>query len=244
MLLWGTVEDSRRTGRRRVAKTDKFHGFSEVLFESGPGEVPGPQAFLAHQDPNWVLGTHFHRTDQFQLVVRGVGTLGKHEIFPFTVHFSSKEAGYGPVVAGTEGLEYFTLRAVTDQGAYYLPEDRHNMRPGLQKRHFTAHFPQDEDYSTHSQGGSGTKAVIERQQGGLAVWTTRVAAGKTASAPTEMEGAGRFHVVIDGAFSMDDVRLPKLACVFTSPDEQPLSLTALDEDSEFVTLQFPVETER
>ena len=50
--------------------------------------------------------------------------VASHPLGLVTVHYSSPEAGYGPIVAGPEGLEYLTLRRVSEQGAFYLPDER------------------------------------------------------------------------------------------------------------------------
>jgi hypothetical protein len=85
-----------------------------------PKDAPrSPLAFMVAQRANWVLRTHFHDQHQFQMVARGSGTLGKHALAPFADHYTSPESAYGPIIAGPEGLAYFTLRAVTAITAQY-----------------------------------------------------------------------------------------------------------------------------
>jgi hypothetical protein len=45
-----------------------------------------PQAFLVENTPHRQLRTHFHDVDQFQVIVSGGGTLGKHAVRPYSVH--------------------------------------------------------------------------------------------------------------------------------------------------------------
>jgi hypothetical protein len=67
--------------------------------------------------------------DQFQVVVRGSGLIGKHEVAPLTVHFAAAYTGYGPTHAGEQGLDYLVFRLGVDAGAAYLPESRDAMKP-------------------------------------------------------------------------------------------------------------------
>lgn len=91
-----------------------------------------PQAFMvemgAGQPP---LRTHFHVVDQFQVVVRGSGRLGRHELLPGSVHYADQCTPYGPLSAGPAGLAYVTLRSSTDTGAHFMPESRTGLRDRL-----------------------------------------------------------------------------------------------------------------
>ncbi len=54
-----------------------------------------PQALLVEQMPDSLIPPHFHGIDQYQVVVKGHGTLGKHELSPVCVHFTKGYTGYG-----------------------------------------------------------------------------------------------------------------------------------------------------
>src|SRR5262245_55018252 len=58
-----------------------------------------PQAFLVENTPHRVLRTHYHDVDQFQVIVSGHGTLGKHAVRPYSVHFARAHTPYGPITA-------------------------------------------------------------------------------------------------------------------------------------------------
>ena len=100
------------------------------LVESEPqGDSPAPQVFGLEMGPGARLGVHFHFQDQFQVVIKGSGSLGPHPLAPYALHYASGHTGYGPVVASDEeGMTYFTIRAVTDGRAHYLPEKRAEMQ--------------------------------------------------------------------------------------------------------------------
>ena len=88
----------------------------------------GPQAFLVElEKPGHIIKPHFHHVDQFQIVVDGGGTLGKHELQPVTVHYTDSFTPYGPIVAGDEGLKFFNFRPCADVGAEYMPGSRERL---------------------------------------------------------------------------------------------------------------------
>jgi hypothetical protein len=86
-------------------------------------ETPdAPTAFLAQYDPGEKSCTHFHQVDQFQVLVRGKGTLGRHEVAPYYVHFARAYTPYGPLHADEQsGWTFMTLRTRYDPGAQRLP---------------------------------------------------------------------------------------------------------------------------
>lgn len=227
----------------RTFENDKFHGSTQYMIESEPAQTgAAPQAFLATQTAQWVLPTHYHRQDQFQVIVAGTGTLGRHALHPLSVHFASRESGYGPIVAGVQGLQYLTLRAVTDPGAWYLPESRQRMIKGLPKvqRHGgPLHVSTEQELS--ARGASQIETVLAPDASGLAGWLVRLGPGSSLPEPTHEGGGGRFLVVVAGHLTLDGKSLRARAhgCAFASQDEPPLHLTAGSEGAEILVLQCP-----
>ena len=86
----------------------------------------GPQAFrIDFAEPQGVIKPHFHRVNQFQVIVRGGGTLGRQPVDPVAFHYTDGFTPYGPIVAGDEGISFFTIRATPDHsGAHYMPGSR------------------------------------------------------------------------------------------------------------------------
>ena len=64
------------------------------------GVVDEPVAFLVEGTPARVIRPHFHENDQFQVVMSGGGTLGKHKLAVHAVHFSRAHTPYGPIIFG------------------------------------------------------------------------------------------------------------------------------------------------
>ena len=129
------------TGRRTLGESTRraIPALGTVFYkgewiEGAPGHLLAPHSFLLEQPPNITLESHFHRNNQFQIFVEGDGTIGRHAIGPVVVHYAGAYTGYGPLISGTEGLKYFTLRRVREDGYIPITQRSKNMLPGP-KRH-------------------------------------------------------------------------------------------------------------
>lgn len=236
MLRIGTIEDAVAGNRRRHFNVEggKFRGYTDFMFESESGEPLGPQTFLVHQAPEWELPVHFHMQYQMQVIVGGGGTLGKHVVGPGSVHYATPQSAYGPLKAGPQGVEYFTLRVLTDKGAWYMPESRPMMEPGKRKTQATGDLP----------GGAPPAAattLIALRPDGAGAWAYRAEAGETVRCSEPTSPAGRFHVVLRGSFRIAGQSLPQHACVYWSPPDEPPVFEAAQADTELVVVQFPEE---
>lgn len=216
MIQTGTLQTA-----RAVTFPDHkyFRGSIDFLFEGDRDGDRVPQAFLVHQEPGSVLTAHYHLEDQFQVFVGGAGKIGAHDISPVSVHFASRESGYGPLVAGPSGLDYFSLRAITHRGVYALPESRAQMMPGLKKRQKTVEHVSFEDFPD-------CRPIVEPDDSGLGAWRVSAAANEQVRLPRHPGGGGCFYVVSAGSVQQGQACLPVHACVFASPDEAPPEFTA------------------
>ncbi len=228
----GLVEDARSAGRRMRFDEGNFRGEADFLFETSPGEPPGPQALIARQAAGWSLPVHFHLQHQFQVVLRGSGTLGSHILQPGSVHYTSPQSGYGPTRAGEEGLDYFTLRVLTEKGAWYLPEARTAMTLGIFKEQKWASL-------NPAAPARGWQTLLELREDGLAAWACTSQAGESVACPEKDSGGGRFYVVIRGKFSEGTTDLPEESCLYWAPPEAAPHLVTMASNSLLVVVQFP-----
>ena len=67
---------------------DMIGSITQVRFFGSRDRPDLPHANLTRLDPGRVSLAHFHNVDQFQLVVAGEGSLGRHKLAPYCVHFS------------------------------------------------------------------------------------------------------------------------------------------------------------
>lgn len=219
-----------------------FQGFRTNFIVSAEEARPAPQAFLVEQNAGVVLQAHFHSQPQFQVVAGGSGLLGSHPIQPFAIHYTSAHSPYGPIAAGREGVSYFTLRVVANEGAFFMPESRAQLRRDLKKTQVTVDAPALSDaHGLRARHAVSIEALISPQADGLAAWLLRVPPQASVPAPVHPNGAGRFYVVAAGAMQLAGAGYPRLSTAWVSPDEEPIQIAAGAEGLELLALQFPAD---
>lgn len=143
MIQATTMEAARRTRRERKLRCGDQAWVSVLIgpsFGEAPGPAPTPQVFLVEQSPLSRVHPHFHDENQFQVVIGGHGSIGRHAVSAFSVHYAQGQTGYGPVVAGPCGLSYLSIRADSQWLTHYLPDARGQMRPGARENRFAPRF--------------------------------------------------------------------------------------------------------
>ena len=210
-----------------------------IYVDPAPGERREPQAFLVEQEAGAVVHPHFHFVDQFQVVVAGGGSLGRHAVAPISVHFAAACTGYGPIQPGTQGLSYFTFRASADEtGAQYLPAARDRMRPSPKRNVVVDPITLSDAQSLAARVDCVTDTVLEKGDG-LAVYLLRLAPGKVMSAPDASNGDGVSMLIARGQILREGISYSAWSCVYASPDEQSMSLTAGISGAEVLVMRFP-----
>jgi len=190
----------------------------------GAGE---PQAFLVEMvEPGAVIPPHFHREDEFQIVVDGGGSLGKHPLGGVAVHFADAYTPYGPIVVGGDGLAFFTLRARSDPGALYMPGSRASMLRKA-RRSVAAEVPAED----------GLTALWPPHDDGLGAWVARAPAG--APLPDPPGDGGRYYLVVEGAAAHGAAPLPRWSCAWSAAGAARPRLVAGSSGAAIVIAQFP-----
>jgi len=237
MIVIGAYDDATLKSERY-----KLHeGFSTktTFFEADPGTGPGPNAFLVKQSARGVIRPHFHHSSQFQVIVHGDGKIGRHEVRSLTVHYAGQQTGYGPIVAGDDGLWYFTLRPITETGSWFLPESASLATPGIDRPQMTtAPEPLSDASDTRPVDRTSTKAIIEQRDDGLAAWLISLRPFSVAEPPPQVDSIGRYYLVVSGEIVADGQKLPRLSCIWTSGDSK-VSMTGGPTGAEIAVLQFP-----
>ena len=246
MIRTGTHE--RAAANRRKFTLANGTGYFKSEFVSTPapdgaaapaGGGVAPQSFLVEQDPNSVILPHFHLQDEFQVVVQGEGSIGRHPVRALAVHYAGAHTGYGPITAGADGLWYFTLRPKMDYGAKFLPEARSEMRKEVPKRHLLG-GPIDADGDGARRTTSACEAIFPPQPDGIGGWIARIPPGGAIAAPVHPGGLGRFYMIAAGTarIGAGGESLDRWATVFVTPDEEPVQINAGSEGAEVLVLQF------
>ncbi len=214
------------------------------------GEAPPPlneiypMAFLVEKDAGAVVKPHFHVADQYQVVIQGGGSLGKHEIGTVAVHYTDAYSAYGPIVANDRGVSWFTLRNTWDFGALYMPEHRATLREGRAKmphREATCGpLPPLSVGELAALKTSTAEMVIEETADGLGTWRYTVPAGGAVSGPAPANGGGQYWLVSGGSACVAGGELlSPQSLVFVGPDEASAVLTAGPGGADLICMQFP-----
>jgi hypothetical protein len=198
---------------------------------------PGPTVFLVEQPPHAVLATHFHLHNQFQVVRAGSGTLGPHAVGPGSVHYAGAYTGYGPLMAGPAGLSYFTLRAVHETGANFLPAARDRLRRGP-KRH--AQGPVHAPLPLAALRGlpAPCRVPLIAPQDDLAACAFQLPP-LAALAPGAPAGSGQFQLVLAGALDTPQGRLQAWESRYLSAGEDAGGCAAGADGVHLLVLDMP-----
>lgn len=199
-----------------------------------------PQGFLVTQPPGSVTPAHFHEPNQFQVFVAGGGRLGAKTATPLAVQYANGHTPYGPIVAGVEGLSYFTLRQRWDPGAKYVPAALDKLRKGTQRTRMASGVELASESVRKARTCSKTETIFEAEADGLAAWVLRVGPKqKVCGLPDPREGGGQYLLVAGGSAIHDGKELPKWSTIFLSREEPPPPLTTGDSGLDLLVLQFP-----
>jgi hypothetical protein len=234
MIVTGNYEQAKPHRKAVTILTGDVFGRTDIIAGGGPDERP--HAYLVEQSPGVSLPTHFHMTDQFQVVVSGSGMMGRsHKLAPLTVHFARGKTGYGPIVAGGEGLAYLTLRPRVEYGAHYFSDPRTQVDRKAPKFQATSEIV---PMQSGVVAATPARALIAPDDSGLSAWLSSLTDSQAFTSPSAGP-AGRFHVVAAGAALVNGERLPPWSCLWVSAGQVEPHIEACLGGAEILTLQFP-----
>jgi len=224
--------------KRNQGGADRPASTNFPFFRATRDTPDAPSAFLAQYDPGDKSCTHFHCVDQFQILVKGKGRLGRHEVSPYYVHFSRAYTPYGPLHADEEtGWTFMTLRTRYDPGAQRLPGALPVLQQVADRKPWqvtsTAAFP------ARGSGVSLRQIPDIRDDRGLFASSLAMAPGTRTVAPAASSGAGQFVVAVNGSLIHDRRERKALAVAFIRPQENAFEIHAGNEGLEALILNFP-----
>ena len=198
-----------------------------------------PQGFLVSQPAGTTTRPHFHETNQFQVFVDGSGRFGKQRAAPLTVQYASGHTPYGPIVAGEQGVVYFTLRQRWDPGAKYMPQMRDRLQRGRQRQALIADLPVQTPATLAQRQHNDTLCFLGPEADGLLGSLISLAPNASAVIPTPADGAGQYHVVVAGSMRDGARQLERWSCQFAFADDAPSRAEAGAGGLQLLVLRFP-----
>jgi len=198
-----------------------------------------PQGFLVHQPPNAITPAHFHEPNQFQVFVYGNGRMGAAPAKPLTVQYANGHTPYGPIVAGDEGVKYFTLRQRWDPGAKYLPASKELLQKGNQRTRLKSGIAVAADEERRARTDTSSEPILKEEADGLAAWIWRLAPSSTAILPDPKTCGGQYLIVVAGSMLSDKATLDLHSTVYITPEENAFKVRAGADGLDVLVLQFP-----
>jgi hypothetical protein len=201
---------------------------TEMLGCATDPQGAGAQVFVVDLcDEGSRLHPHFHTVDQYQLTIRGTGTLGKSELVPGTLHYADAYQPYGPIVAGPEGLAFMTIRATHDSGSHRMPGSGHLRKERPERPEVVTTI----DLHEQSVG-----PVVGPFDDGLEIG--RIAVEPGGDYPLGAGAAPMIAVVLDGEIQIDQARHGRWAAAHVPAGER-LTISAGDDGAQLLVLRFP-----
>ena len=176
--------------------------------------LSAPQAFLVEQGANEVVLPHFHEQNQFQVVVRGGGSVGRSAVAPITVHYAGAYTGYGPISSGDD------------------------MQPGPKKHYQSAALESMPDGDLAKLARPQTQAINSDPEGPT-VEVLRVPPQQRLTAAGPVRGGGQFFFVTGGSLLANGVEYPKWSCLWVSSSDSAFEVVAGTSGVEVLLLEFP-----
>jgi hypothetical protein len=211
--------------------------------ESGDDPLLSPTISLIEQPPNSTLATHFHRQNQFQLFVHGSGTVGRDALAPITVHYAGAYTGYGPLVAGDEGIHYFTIRPVCESGAIPVEQAREKMVRGP-KRHVQAGpVVCTAPHTLATLPAPVCEDVIPAAEDGLGARLHRLPPGAALMPAVPAATACTFAVVLSGSVHYTDAELSRWESLCVTADEPFPGVRAGAQGADVIVLFTPAKAQ-
>jgi hypothetical protein len=205
----------------------------EDFLGSHKHDAPGPQAFYVELKPDGMVEPHFHGENQYQLIVGGDGRLGKHDLRAGIFHYTDAYTPYGPLVAGPEGLKFFTLRQNAYLGHHPMPGSRELMKQKAGRNLIAVAEP-------GPVAEQEAKLLLDEDDG-LRAYELRCAAG---SRLPEIAIGGRhgsgYLIVLSGELETLGRTHPPRSTIHVDEDEELPAATAGAEGAVAVLLTFPM----
>lgn len=216
-------------------QTPDYTNIVRPYFGTVAGLCEGPQTFLVDMPTEGAtVKPHFHDVDQYQVIVRGDGRLGREPAEPIVFHYADAYTPYGPIVAGKDGLAFYTIRAGCAGGYFGMPESRQLIK-GKPGRNIVGKFAINQPPPA---AGASARETLMHADEGVEVVGLRMGANAEADG-LALTGGAQYYLVGTGSLLQDGKQLPPLSIILVQPGEQIPRLKAGPEGAEVLIMQLP-----
>jgi len=232
-----TYDQAVRNRRKHTLSNGTTYWKSEYLQLENVIQGEYPQCFLVEQAPNSTIRPHFHRVDQFQVIVKGEGKFGSQDVRPITVQYADGYKPYGPIIAEEKSLHYFTIRAETDYGANFMPEQRDILKKGKKNSYLVKNLDLIPNLLQQPQPVQTT--LIPSLENGLAAYKLTLGSNQQQECPPAKNTNGQYILIINGSAIFNHKKLGNLTSIFVHPSDNSFTLRSTIEGTEALVLNFP-----
>lgn len=222
--------------RRALALGAQAPYYKSEWMSCGQDPWLSPTIFMVEQPPGSQLPTHFHRQNEFQVVIRGSGSIGAHAVAPVSVHYAGAYTGYGPVTAGEDGLTYFTIRPVFDTGAVLASEARTQMIRGPKRQVYAAPYAVQ---PRQAQGTACNDVLMAPEADGLFCSVESLPGDGQLQTECQPHSGGTFYLVLDGDLDVAGETLTQWESAYLSPGEPSIALRAGTSGAAVLVMRVP-----
>lgn len=202
------------------------------------------QAFRIDMSANMQLDSHFHIVDQFQLFIAGSGTIGRDNTTVITAHYADHHTGYGPLIAGEQGMSYLTLRSKTDAGLVKLstPNVREQLKPTKRRHRVSSQVVLSIPPVLAHLEQPIIETVMEEKEGddGMTVKVIRLGTDMKITAPATQGTGGYFLVVMNGSIIFNNKEYEPWSLIWVSQEDTPPVIQADENGAEIAVTVFPL----
>jgi len=195
-----------------------------------------PQAYMIENSPSMTIASHFHDVDQFQIFVKGVGSIGQSPVQPFSVHYARAFTTYGPIESRGDGLGWMTLRPRRDLGAKMIDTHREVLMQETGRQPWQRTVPY-QAASPAMQQGTPTR-LLEGERGLQAV-ALRIGPGQSVLASDPSATPCQYILVTGGTLLHEGRERGVLTVIHVPPTDAPFRLAAGKDGLECLVLDFP-----
>jgi hypothetical protein len=197
-----------------------------------------PQAFSVFmKTPHQVLRPHFHPVRQYQIFTKWTGSFGQHPVKPGTVHYADEYSPYGPITAGPDGVEFFTLRCAGTFETFFMPESRDDM-PMRAGRSISALAEPSADRDREHRTDPSVNELFTPSDDGLHAYAVHLGPHGTQTIRPRPDVSG-YWVVMAGSLIHEGDSFGERSLVFCDAHSEPYEVQAGADGLDLIVTQFP-----
>ena len=237
MITFGTQAQAAAKRRAIPAMGVTFH--KAEWMESGEDPLLSPTVSLIEQPAGFEFMPHFHRQNQFQIFVGGSGSIGAHALAPVVVHYAGAHTGYGPLVAGPLGIQYFTLRPVAESGFIPVAQHRERMIRGPKRHAQSQQIAISTPEALLGLGEIEDSFVIPLGDDGMGARLLRMPPRHSLEVEHPPGCQGQFIFVLEGAVELAGREIVRWEQLYATRDEPIALLSATAAGAQLLCLSVP-----